>query len=284
MNEITFNFQTFDGQTLFGREWHPTEPPKAVAGLIHGLGEHSGRYAHLAERLNRERIALIAFDLRGHGRSEGKRGDSPSFEAYMQDLDAFQRQIEERLEKVPRFFYGHSMGGLLVLNYLIRRKPQITGAICSAAGLHTPLTQQKLKMALVNTLSRWLPQLALPSGLDASAISRDPEVVRRYKADPLIHSWVTLRMAQATIPAIEFVFRNAGEIRVPLLILHGTADRLTLPSGSEELARKVPQSKLVLFEGLAHELHNEPEKEEVFHTVLQWMNNLLANEKLHNRS
>ncbi len=275
MNENTFSFQTFDGQRLFGREWRPAENAKAVVGFVHGLGEHSGRYAHLAERFGQEKIALIAFDLRGHGRSEGKRGDAPTFEAYMQDLAAFQQQIEERFAQTPCFFYGHSMGGLLMLNYLIRRQPRLVGAISSAAGLHTPLTQQKLKLALVQTLSGWLPQLALPSGLDANAISRDPEIVRRYKTDPLVHSWVTLRMAQATIPAIQYVFEHAGEIAVPLLILHGTADRLTFPSGSEELARKVPRAKLILFEGLAHELHNEPEKENVFDTVLQWMNDQL---------
>ncbi|MCX8061264.1 MAG: lysophospholipase [Anaerolineales bacterium] len=275
MNETAFTFQSFDGLTLYGREWRPTEKPKAVVGLIHGLGEHCGRYVHVAERFGKDQIAMIGFDLRGHGRSEGKRGDSPGFEAYMQDLRAFELQIIERFNKTPCFYYGHSMGGLLLLNYLMRHQPKIIGAVSSAAGLHTPLTQQKFKMALVQTLSSFLPQLALPSGLDANEISRDPEVVRRYKSDPLVHGWVTLRMAQATIPAIEYVFQHAEEIHVPLLVLHGTADRLTFPSGSEELVRKVPQAKLVLFDGLAHELHNEPEKEEVFDKVLQWMKDLL---------
>ena len=224
MNETTFNFQTFDGQNLFGRAWYPSERAQAVVGLIHGLGEYSGRYTHVAEWFGKERIALIAFDLRGHGRSEGKRGDAPSFESYMRDLDAFQQQIEARFDKTPCFYYGHSMGGLLMLNYLIRRQPKILGAISSAAGLHTPLTQQKLKLALVQTLSRWTPKLAIPSGLDANAISRDQNVVQRYRADPLVHGLVTLRMAQATIPAIDFVFQHADQIGVPLLILHGTAE------------------------------------------------------------
>ncbi|GAB4477137.1 MAG: alpha/beta hydrolase [Anaerolineales bacterium] len=279
MNERTFTFQTADGLTLFGREWHPEEKIRAVIGLIHGLGEHSGRYAHVAARFGRQGMAVMAFDLRGHGRSQGKRGDAPSFEAYMQDLSEFQKQIELRYAQLPVFLYGHSMGGLLLLNYLIRDQPPIRGAVASAAGLHTPLAQQKAKMALVQVLSSWLPQLALPSGLDANAISRDPEVVQRYKNDPLVHSWVTLRMAQATIPAIHFVFEQAAAIKVPLLILHGTSDQLTFPSGSEELAKRVPQAKLVLFEGLAHELHNEPEKEEVFQTVIQWMKDLIGDDE-----
>lgn len=279
MNETTFSFQTFDSLTLFGRVWQPTNQAKAVVGLIHGLGEHSGRYAHLAERFAQDGIAMIAFDLRGHGRSEGKRGDAPSFEAYMDDLCSFQQQIEQRFAKIPCFLYGHSMGGLLLLNFLIRHQPQIAGAVSSAAGLHTPLTEQKIKMALVQSLSGLFPKLALPSGLDADAISRDQEVVQRYKSDPLVHRLVTLRMAQATIPAIEFVFQNAAKISVPLLILHGTADRLTFPSGSEELAHKVPHARIVLFEGLAHELHNEPEKEEVYQTVLQWISDLLLRGK-----
>lgn len=278
MNETSFNFQTFDGLTLVGREWRPENRPPAVVGLIHGLGEHCSRYRHVAERFVKEQIALIAFDLRGHGRSEGQRGDAPSFEAYMRDLDVFQQQIEARFNKTPCFLYGHSMGGLLLLNYLIRRQPKILGAVSSAAGLHTPLTQQKAKMALVQTLSRLTPKLAIPSGLDANALSRDQAVVQRYKTDSLVHGLVTLRMAQATIPAINFVFEHAKQISVPLLILHGTADRLTYTSGSEDLARRIPQAKLILFEGLAHELHNEPEKESVFQTVLEWMQELMVKE------
>jgi alpha-beta hydrolase superfamily lysophospholipase len=274
LNETTFPFQTFDGITLLGREWRFTDQAQAVVGLIHGLGEHSGRYTHVAERFAKEQIAMIAFDLRGHGRSEGKRGDAPSFEAYMEDLQAFQKQIEARFGATPCFLYGHSMGGLLLLNYLIRYQPKIRGAVASAVGLHTPLTQQKLKMALVQTLSRWMPTLGLPSGLDANAISRDQTVVQRYKHDPLVHGVVTLRMAQSTIPAIDFVFRHADQIDVPLLILHGTADQLTFPSGSQELAQRVRTAKLILFEGLAHELHNEPEKEMVFQAVLGWMKDL----------
>lgn len=274
-----FSFQTSDGLTLFARQWLPPQNVRAVIVLVHGLGEHSGRYAHVATRLSKEDLAMMTFDLRGHGRSEGKRGDAPSFDAYMQDLGEFQKLVERRFETAPCFFYGHSMGGLLLLNYLIRNQPPIRGAVVSAAGLHTPLTKQKAKLALVKRLSGWFPQLALPSGLDANAISRDQEVVQRYKTDPLVHGWVTLRMAQATIPAIDFVFQHADEIKVPLLILHGTADQLTYPSGSEELAQRVPRAKLVLFEGLAHELHNEPEKEQVFQTVLKWINDLIGNEE-----
>jgi alpha-beta hydrolase superfamily lysophospholipase len=122
------------------------------------------------------------------------------------------------------------------------------------------------------------PKLAIPSGLDANALSRDQAVVQRYKTDSLVHGLVTLRMAQATIPAINFVFEHAKQISVPLLILHGTADRLTYTSGSEDLARRIPQAKLILFEGLAHELHNEPEKESVFQTVLEWMQELMVKE------
>ncbi len=276
MNKSNFSFYSSDGLKLFGVEWRPPEKVNAVLGVIHGLGEHGGRYAPFAQRFVNESIAVAAFDWRGHGQSEGKRGDSPSFEAYMEDIRAFQNQIEERFGDAPLFLYGHSMGGLLLLNYLIRRQPQIRGAIASAAGLHTPLTQQKIKMLLVQTLSRWLPRLALPSGLDANLISRDREVVERYKTDPLVHGWVTLRMAQATIPAIEYVFQNASEIQVPLLLLHGTADQLTFSSGSQALAERVTTAKLVLFEGLAHELHHEPEKEQVFQTILEWMRNLMV--------
>ncbi|MGB9521640.1 MAG: alpha/beta hydrolase, partial [Anaerolineales bacterium] len=149
MKHEEFSFRTMDGLEMFGQAWLPEENKLVLVNLIHGLGEHSGRYEHVAARLTRAGFGLVGFDLRGHGKSSGKRGDTPSFEAYMQDIDRFRQEVQTRYQPAFEFLYGHSLGGLLLLNYLIRRKPSVRGAISSAAGLHTPLTQQRLKLLFV---------------------------------------------------------------------------------------------------------------------------------------
>ncbi len=270
-----YSFMTMDGLELFGQAWLPEKDTKAYICLIHGLGEHSGRYEGMANRFIQEGYGVVGFDLRGHGRSAGKKGDTPSFDAYMQDIDSFRKEVNHRYSPQNEFLYGHSLGGLLLLNYLIRRKPTVKGAISSAAGLRTSLTQQRLKLIFVNTFGKIFPSLSIPTGLDARMLSHDPAVVERYQKDHLVHGVVTLRMALATLPAIDTVFDQANKIMVPLLILHGSADQLSYPGGSQELSRKVADNEFHLFEGLFHELHNEPQKEEVFQTIFAWLNRQL---------
>jgi alpha-beta hydrolase superfamily lysophospholipase len=270
-----FSFRTMDGLEMFSQAWLADTSSKAFICLIHGLGEHSGRYEAVAARFIPEGFNLVGFDLRGHGRSGGARGDTPSFDAYMQDIDAFRAEVNRRYTPDNEFLYGHSLGGLLLLNYLIRRKPAVKGAICSAAGLRTSLTQQRMKLLFVNIFGKLMPKLSIATGLDAQMLSHDPQVVEHYRKDPLVHGVVTLRMALATLPAIQTVFDQAQTITVPLLILHGSADQLSYPSGSQDLSRKVPNNEFHLYEGLFHEIHNEPQKEEVFQTILSWLNRQL---------
>ncbi|MGB9639581.1 MAG: lysophospholipase [Anaerolineales bacterium] len=266
-----FSFRTMDGLEMFSQSWLAETDSKTFICLIHGLGEHSSRYKAVAERLTSEGFNLVGFDLRGHGRSAGARGDTPSFEAYMQDIEVFREEVNRRYAPKNEFLYGHSLGGLLLLNYLIRQKPAVKGAICSAAGLRTSLTQQRMKLWFVNIFGKIMPKLSIATGLDARMLSHDPIVVERYRKDPLVHGVVTLRMALETLPAIQIVFDQAQTIKVPMLILHGSADQLSYPSGSQELARKVPNNEFHLYEGLFHEIHNEPQKEEVFQTILAWL-------------
>ena len=193
-----------DGITLYAQEWKPEgEPaaqPAAVVCLVHGIGEHSARYAHVADAFTRAGYALISFDLRGHGRSEGPRGHTPSFEMFMADIDLLLDEARRRYPGIPRFLYGHSLGGLLVLNYALRRKPDLQGVIATSPGLRTSITEQKTKILLSNVLGSTLPTLSLSTGLDATQISRDPDVVTAYLADPLVHDQATTGYSQ-TDPA-----------------------------------------------------------------------------------
>jgi alpha-beta hydrolase superfamily lysophospholipase len=277
MKNSEWTWKSKDGLEIYARSWEP-EIAKAVICLVHGLGEHSGRYAHVAQAFVDAGFALVAFDLRGHGRSGGQRGHFPSLEAIMDDIDQHIRQASEKFPALPVFLYGHSLGALLVLNYATYHEYTLKGVIVTGAGLRSPVLEQKAKVALSKVMGGMLPTLTIPTGLDSDGISRDPEIVRVYKNDPLVHEVATLSAARTGIAAVERAFAHAVEFPAPLLIMHGTADPVTYPYGSQEFAALIPGNcTLKLWDGLYHEIHNEPEQKDVFAFTIDWMNAQLKN-------
>jgi alpha-beta hydrolase superfamily lysophospholipase len=275
-NEWTW--KSTDGLEMYAQSWRPEGTPKAVVCLVHGLGEHSSRYANVGKAFAKAGFALVAFDLRGHGKSGGQRGHFPSLDIIMKDIHQLIQQGSEKLPGLPVFLYGHSLGGLLVLNYATYQKQSLSGVIATGAGLRSPVLEQKAKIALSKVLGSLLPTMTIPTGLDANGISRNPEVVRAYKNDPLVHDVATLSAARIGISAVDRAFSHAGEFSTPLLLMHGTADQVTYPHGSQEFAALVPESvTLKQWDGLYHEIHNEPEQEEVFAFMIDWMNSQLRN-------
>jgi len=263
--------------SLHTREWEPDEPPKAVIGLVHGLGEHSGRYGPVAARFTAAGYAVCAFDLRGHGASGGRRGDTRFTDAF-DDIDRLLAGAAARFPDRPRFLYGHSLGGLLVLAYTLARRPAVAGVVASGPALHNALREQKAKMVAVRLLGPILPTLALPSGLDDRLISRDPAVVAAYRADPLNHDRATLGFALDALRTADTVLAAAGEFPVPLLLIHGGGDRITYPSGSRAVADALGPQRctLIVYDGLFHEVHNEPERDRVLGDVVAWLDSRLA--------
>lgn len=277
MEAVQFTIQAKDGLNLHAKTWPPEQPPKAVVCLVHGLGEHSGRYSHVAQALNHAGYAVLAFDLRGHGRSGGPRGHAPSSEAFLEDIDCLLETASRRYPGAPQFLYGHSLGGALVLYYTLRRKPGVAGVVSTSPGLRSPLVEQKLKVIFAKALAAILPAMTLPTGLEIELLSHDPQVVQVYKNDPLVHDKASLAMASSTIQAIEWTMKHAAEFEPPLLLVHGTEDKLTYPSGSQEFAARVGgRCTLRLWEGLYHETHNEPEKDLVIAEIIQWMDEQLS--------
>jgi acylglycerol lipase len=265
-----------DGMTFFIQGWEPDQrKPKAFIALIHGLGDHTSRFAHVGKAMTGAGYAMAGFDLRGHGRSDGARGHSPSFEAYMQDIHHFFQRMEQRYSAIPHFLYGHSLGGLLALAYATQYGARLRGVMVTGAALRDSLQKQKAKLALVRLLALVVPKLTIPSGLDISILSRDPEIVAAYRTDPLVHDRITLGFGKAGLNAIDFCFAHAKEFPVPLLMIHGKADQITYSSGSEEftgLAREAGvEVTLKVWDDLYHEVHNEPEKEEVFKFMIEWL-------------
>lgn len=273
-NEWTW--KSNDGLELYAQSWEPEENTKAVVCLVHGLGDHSSRYANVGEAFSEAGYALAGFDLRGNGKSAGQRGHYPSLKVLMDDIHQQCQQLGGRFPGVPQFMFGHSLGGLFVLVYATYHKHNMTGVISVAPALRSPVLEQKFKMSIVQILGGLLPTLTIPTGLDPTSVSRDPAVVRAYIEDPLVHDKATLSVGKVGLKAIDWSLSHATEFHVPLLILHGTEDKLVYPHGSKELAELIKGDlTLRLFDGLHHEIHNEPEQKEVFAFTIDWMNSQL---------
>jgi alpha-beta hydrolase superfamily lysophospholipase len=273
MNHQELNWKSHDGLELYAQAWEPVVvAPRAVVCHVHGLGEHTSRYTHVASALGKEGYVLFGADLRGHGRSGGARGHISSIEDFMQDIDLLVGQAQARYPGLPIILYGHSLGGILVLHYSLKRKPNVKGAVVTSPGLRTALEKQPVKMMAARVLGSFLPSVALPSGLSARGLSRDDSVVQAYLNDPLVHDRLTLGFGKIMLGVVQWTLSHADEFPLPLLLMHGKSDSIAFPSGSIEVAAAAKErATLALWEGAYHELHNEPEKAEVFKTMTMWM-------------
>lgn len=271
----SFQLTTADGIILQGYQHNTASHPKAVIVLIHGMGEHAMRYKHVAEYYNKHNIAFIGIDHRGHGRSTGKRGHTPSYDALMNDLELLLKKTNEEYPGVLVILYGHSMGGNLVLNFLIRKKPEVKGAIVTAPYLRLAFEPPAWKVILGKLSAGIYPSLSQPTGLDTKAISRDEKVVTAYEKDPLVHDKITAAFFVNVHFAGQYAIEHAKEVQVPVLLMHGTADRITSVNGSKEFATHAGSLvELKIWDGLYHELHNEPEKADVLEYETNWLKNL----------
>jgi acylglycerol lipase len=257
---------------LYRQAWTVEDPVGAVV-LVHGAHEHGGRYRHVAERLAAAGYATHAVDHPGHGRSPGRRGNIGSMAAAVDGVAELVRFAGERHPGVPLFVYGHSLGGLIALQYLTGTPDaRVAGAVISAAALDTN-TANAVQRTVAPLLSRVLPDLGVLT-LDAEAVSRDPEVVRDYRTDPLNHNGRMVARTGAELMATALAMpRRLPSLTMPLLVLHGTADRLVPPAASEVVRAHAgsPDLTVTTYEGLFHEPHNEPEKDDVLADVVAWL-------------
>ena len=215
-----------------------SKKPKAVIALIYGFGEHTGRYTHVGEAFNKAGYALIGFDLRGHGKSGGTRGHTPSYDAMMDDISDFMALIGTRYPGLPRFLYGHSMGGNQVLNFCLRRKPDVVGVIATGPWLKLAFNPPALQVTLAKTISHIAPSFTQNSPLDTSALSHDQKVADAYNTDPLVHSKISAKLFVGMYKSGLWALDHADEFSVPLLLMHGTADRITSSEAGAEFAKR----------------------------------------------
>ncbi len=266
-------FKTNDGLKLFEQSWQPAKNAKAVIVIIHGYAEHSGRYAHVAQYLVNYGYAVAAFDLRSHGKSDGKNTFIHSFDEFLSDVDLFLKRVQERHPNKKLFLLGHSMGGTITTLFAITRQPEVKGIILSSATLKLSDAISPFLTRISAIIGKILPKLPTIK-VDCNVLSRDPEVVKKYDNDPLVYrGGIPVRTGAEFNRAIKLIQRQMENVTPPLLILTGTADRLSDPAGSQQLYERA-QSKdktLKLYNGFYHEILNETEKERVLGDILEWL-------------
>jgi lysophospholipase len=263
-----------DGVRLHHVSWIPGGPLRAVVLVSHGHGEHGGRYAELARHLAERGMRVHAIDHRGHGRSGGPRGHVDRFGDYVRDLEAWRRAVTADVPgTVPVFLLGHSLGGLIAIRYL-QAHPEagFSGAILSAPLLGIAVKAPRWKVALSGVFSRVLPRLPFSNELDPSMLSTAPGYVEAYRADKLLHPTITPRLFTEIGAAMRAAFEQPDSIRIPLLVLAPTGDRVVAPEAVARFASACPGDVEVRrYEGFMHEALNETERHRVMEDVSAWL-------------
>lgn len=274
MNHFESKYTTHDNLVLYLQAWLPDQPKSSIL-LVHGLAEHSSRYAHFAEKLVAAGIAVFTFDGRGHGRSSQPRPTAyfSNYQDYLKDIDAFFQKVMVYIPGVPAFLFGHSMGGGLTAAYALQYQPKAAGIILSAPSIQPSDDVSRILIAVSSLVSKLAPKLKVLK-LDSNKISRDPGEVSKYNADPLVyHDPIPARTGYELLRMMNEIKENAASFNYPLLLLHGSGDHLTNPMGSEFFFKNISSQDKTFhrYPELFHELINEPEKEVVINDILEWV-------------
>ncbi|MDP4142927.1 MAG: lysophospholipase [Bacillota bacterium] len=274
MRALEFSNKAKDGSNLFFRKWLPEGAIKAVICIVHGLGDHSGWFSNMSKYLTNNNFAVVTFDLRGHGKSEGKRGHIPSYEALMDDIDILINTAKESFYGLPVFLFGHSFGGNQVLNYVLRRHPKIAGVMASAPWLSLYSNPSAFKLYSTFLFDKIYPTLLVDNVVNEAALSHKPGLSEEYSKDPLVHSNISARLFTNAYKSGLWAVNHAYELDIPLLIFHGDEDKITSHKASIAFANNAPKElcTLKIWEGLYHSLHNEISNEEIFLDIVNWIN------------
>lgn len=269
---MEYNIILKDGKSLRGVINSPGENIRAMILFVHGLGEHIRRYDDWSDKLGKQGIGFTGVDLPGHGLSDGARGNIRNYGQTDEMIGMLLVTIHNTFPNLPVFIYGHSLGGGIVLDYLVRKSPAVKGAVVTSPWLKLSFEPGKFKVWLASVMKGILPGLAQPSGLVVDDISHDRSVVEKYKSDPLVHDKISVSLFHSAMSAGNFALNHASDLKVPLLLMHGSDDKICSPEGSREFASKTNLAELKIWDGGYHELHNETFREEVFSYLMNWLN------------
>jgi acylglycerol lipase len=263
-----------DGIQLFNQYWRP-QNPKAVLIIVHGLKDHSTRYASLAEQLVSHGYTVCSLDLRGHGKSEGERAFVNSFDDYLRDLDLFYDKVRRGEPGKPVFLFGHSMGGAIALLFTLSRNPEIRGLVLSAPALKVPSDVSPLLVWFTKRLGLIAPKRPIFK-LDNKFFTRDVQALAAMNSDPLIYNKPhPARTAAELLRAIQRIQKTMSSLTIPVILMHGTADQITNPDGSRQLnqAALAKDKTMKLYEGHFHDLLHDLNNSDVASDLIQWLDN-----------
>ena len=269
----SYKVQTKDQLFLHVHQWNDTKKPKGTICIVHGLGEHQGRYAHVAKFYSDNGFQVYSYDQRGHGKSEGKRGHTLGIEYNLDDLE----RVIKTLPQHHLFLYGHSFGGNVLVNFLIKKQPNyLKGAILSAAWMQLAKEPSMVDLSLAKLMNNIYPSFTQNNKLDSNELSGDKKVCVEYTEDPLNHDQISVRLFSDFYPAGKWALDNAEKLTVNTLMIHGEDDQIICKTGTEKFA--LSNSERVsykIFKNTKHEPHNDLTKDDVFEFTLNWLEETL---------
>jgi alpha-beta hydrolase superfamily lysophospholipase len=267
------SFRGAGGLDLFYQAWLPEGTPRAAVAVVHGAGDHSGRLDRLALPLEQNSFATYAFDLRGFGRSPGKRGHINRWEEYREDVRCFLQLISTQQPGTPLFLMGYSLGAGIALDFILRQPEGLRGAIISAAPIDPAGIGSRAQIATARLLSRIFPTFTVRLNNDINGVSRDQSVLDALRSDPLHHNLVTARWGTESMAAVAWVREQAANIRLPVLFLHGSDDPFNLSGGVQRYYEQInyPDKTFIIYPGSRHEVHNDLDHAQVAADIANWM-------------
>lgn len=266
-----FRFQIAK-QQLAGYFYKPSQP-KAVVVLVHGMGEYANRYERVViPALLKESIAVVSYDQFGHGHSDGKKGHHPGYPYIMDALGKIIHKAIDLFPSQPVYLYGHSMGGNVVINYLLRKQPDLKGSIVTSPFLRLAFKPPAWKITMGKFIQQIFPSLTMPNELDVTALSKNPDEIEAYQNDTLIHDRVSPAFSLEFMKTGEWAIANASNLGIPMLLLHGEKDRITSSLASQEFAEKSNgEVSFKAIENGFHELHHDLESEMILKMICEWI-------------
>ena len=272
MTTSKINLENINGTQIYSQLWEPKNKVAGVIILVHGLGEHADRYGtHFAKYFNDKKYAIVTFDLPGHGKSGAKRGQIKQADDFRKLVSSSIAYAKTKYPNLPIFIYGHSLGGLIALESLIRNKPEINGAIITAPVIDVNEPIPPIKLFLAKVMDKLFPSFALDSGLNRNLLSRDVNVVNAYNSDPLVHGKTSSRLGMYIINTGSFVRENAEKVSIPTFVMVGSAEGIVSKNAIDTFCKNSELCEEKEWPGLYHELHNEPEKNDVLDFAFNWM-------------
>jgi acylglycerol lipase len=277
MQSDHFELIAHDGLRLHGCHWMPGGEARSVICIIHGFGEHIGRYESLSTFLTEKGHAVMGMDLRGHGRSGGKRGYIKSVEVLLSDIGELMIEARKNYLDLPLFLFGHCLGGTLAVTYLLKHKSnELAGAILSSPMFRLAFEPPRWKIRLGNFLNLLIPRFTLPADLDPMELSSDAEISKAYIEDPLVHNSISYSLYKMSVDNGVLAIKNASMVSLPTLVYHGSDDKLTSCIASREFAANGGRNiSLRIWENMKHETHNEWGKEDVLNDLNDWINEVI---------